>query len=136
MASSALILAQANPSLLNAFPGWKAPVHIKAQATMTGGGAVTMTAAQTTPGVVIARAIAGTYTLSFPPCRHIGGLHGHLSPASPTTPADVRDVRFLPASDAAAAAGTVAFSLTNTTNVITDPTAAATIDVDFWADLG
>jgi hypothetical protein len=137
MPSAAMIAAQAVPGLLNAFPGWKLPTHMRAVANIGAAGAATMDPALTTPGLVLTRAIAGTYQLTFPACKHVAEFVGNVAPATPSTAANHRTCHFLPASDAVANGGAQAFvTLDAATPSIADPNNGSVLDVSFWADLG
>ena len=135
--SASSILSQARPNLLNAFPGWRQPVHLRAQFT-TSGGVVTMVAAETTPGLVVTDTGTGVYALAFPPCRRIAAFLGNVSPATPAAGANFRQVVFDTANAAKAATGTITFRTieNDTATAAADPEDGSTTEVTFWADLG
>ena len=138
MASSATIIGQAVPILLNAFPGWRQPVHCRLKATIGSTGAVTAVAAKTTPGVTIVRDTTGIYTVSFPPCRDISDLSVNLLSVAPET-ADGASYATFDANEAEtlASLGQFLFQVRrcNDGNV-EDPPSGDVMDITFWADMG
>lgn len=138
MASAAAVIAQAVPHLQNAFPRWKAPIHMRAQFVVLAAGAQTMVAAETTPGLVVTEtATDGEYTLTFPPCRRVAEFVGNVSPLTPTAAASHRHVKFETANAAKAATGTITFrTLAANGGAIAAPADGGTVEISFWADLG
>jgi len=139
--SGPLIVSQATPSLLNAFPGWKLPTHCQLRALITGGGAtVTHDEARTTLGVRLAQNAGGLYNLSFTKCLRIGAMHGNCNPASGlSTPDNYRLPIFIwSPGDANAQAGLilVAFLSFAATPDDTAPVDNSQVSIDFWADFG
>jgi hypothetical protein len=137
--SASRILGQSVPCLLNAFPGWKQPTHLKMVATISSGVA-TMVADQTTPGVELAQIATGNYTLSFPACRKVGSFNGNVTPATATTVGNHRKVNFgyVGSADANATGGSIVVQTITfeATPAITAPNDGSRVDIDFWADLG
>lgn len=138
MVSSASILAAGNPSLLTAFPGWRAPTLLRAVFTTASSGVATMVAAETTPGVVATESgTDGAYSLTFPTCRRVGRFKGNVSPATPGTVGNHRHVRFDPAVAATAAAGSIVFrTIAIAGGSIVSPNDGSAVEISFWADLG
>ena len=150
MASATTILAQSIPCLLNAFPGWKQPVHVHIRATIGGSGVATVVSdgdattgdAGTTPGVSIARQAAGIYDVTFPPCRQAawGSLVGNVFTASGgfAVAAEYRPMA-VDKTDANTSAplGKLRVGFyTNAGGVPTELLTGAEIHLSFWADLG
>src|SRR5688572_30927630 len=129
MPSAPMIVAQAVPELRNAFPGWKLPTHLKAQATIGAVGAPTMVAEQTTPGVVITRTGAGVYSVAFPPCLHAAAFRGNVVPANATVVADHRLVTWSLAADALAKAGLAGFRTIDSVPAFVEPVSGSAIDI-------
>lgn len=135
--SASSILAQAVPNLLLAFPGWRAPTFLRAQFLTVAGGAQTMVAAETTPGLTVAETADGVYTLTFPACRRVGSFNGSVSPLTPGTATNHRVIRFEAANAAEAASGNIVCrSLDLATPGISRAAAGSTVEITFWADLG
>lgn len=134
--SATRILAQSNPALLCAFPGWKQPTHCRAVFTTSSSGVATMVAADTTPGVSVDEddSTDGLYTLTFPACRKAGAFNGQVNPATPGTASNHRHIKF----DAAAAgSGTCVFrSLAANGGALASPNDTSRVEIDFWLDLG
>lgn len=136
--SGARILANSVPCLLNAFAGWKQPVHVRAVATISGGVITMSTVDPTTPGVAITTAGSGVHALTFPACRRIGGAVGNVAPNTPGTPANFRQVVFAAQNPTAAEAGSLTFRTieNDTATAAADPENGSTIDISVWLDLG
>jgi hypothetical protein len=136
--SATRILAQSNPALLNAFPGWKQPTHCRLMADIGATGAVVARAASTTPGVSIVRDDVGQYTVSFPPCRDIAGIVVNLYSTAPET-ADGASYATIDANTAETLATLGQFKFhTRRANDGNneDPPSGDDMDITFWLDLG
>jgi hypothetical protein len=136
--SAARILAQSVGNLLNGFPGWRQPVHCRAQATVGATGAVTMVAAKTTPGLAITRSTTGVYDLTFPPCRDATAFVFNIRTAAPETASNIY-YAVIEEDDTVtlASLGTVRFrSVAADDGVDEDGEDGSRIDITFWADLG
>lgn len=151
MPSSASILAAGNPSLLAAFPGWKAPTFLNLRATIGASGVATVigTASAngdpgTTPGLGLARTAAGVYELTFPPCRSVAWstlkVNTKTDSAAGGTFAvtDVRQVaidRNTTNTNAGTGKGRLGF-FTNAGLVPAELEDGIEVILSFWADLG
>jgi hypothetical protein len=149
MASAASILAQAIPCLLNAFPGWKSPVHLHLRAAIGAAGAPTVVsvvdattgAAATTTGLSIARVSAGVYDVTFPPCRQfalgtLNGAAGSVSAGSFVT-ADPRVIAYdKSTTNTNAKTGKLRVVFANGTAINTELGNGQEVALSFWADLG
>lgn len=138
MAGAPTIIAQAVPCLLNAFPGWRLPTHIRAVATITTGVITMSTETPPTPGVLITTAGSGVFALTFPACKNIGAASGNVAPTTPGTPANFRQVVFAVQNPTAAGAGSLTFRTieNDTATSAADPENGSTIDINCWLDLG
>ena len=136
--SGARILANSVPCLLNAFAGWKQPVHVRAVATISGGVITMSTVDPTTPGVAITTAGSGVHALTFPACRRIGSAVGNVAPNTPGTIANARFIMFAPQNPTAAEAGSLTLRTVKADGVeaIADPENGSTMEVSVWLDLG
>ncbi len=138
MASAAKILGQSVPNLLNAFPGWRQPVHCRLVATVGASGAVTVVAASTTPGVSITRSTNGVYDISFPPCRDVAGFVFNIRTAAPETASTIY-YGVIENDDTVtlASLGTVRFrTVAADDGVDEDGEDGSRMDITFWADFG
>lgn len=138
MASAAKIIGQSVGNPLNAFPGWKQPVHCRLQATVGATGAVTVVAAKTTPGVSVARSSAGVYDISFPPCRDVSAFIFNIRTAAPETASNIY-YGVIEEDDAVtlASLGTVRFrTIAADDGVDEDGEDGSRMDITFWADFG
>lgn len=146
--SASSILSQGNPSLLSAFPGWKAPTYLHVRATIGATGAATVVAATdaagragTTPGLTITRVSAGVYDIVHPPCRSVAygtlaAAAGGSSAGSPQT-TDPRVVNYdKSTTNTNATTGKMRVIFANGTAVNTELANGSEINVSFWADLG
>ena len=132
--SAPRIMSQAVPHRGVSFPGWKYPVEIKAQATITGG-VITMVANETTVGCSITRSIAGTFALNFPAAKRVTRAVGNVAPATPGTPANNRLVAWAPQNVSAANVGSLVFRTPDlATPTLSDPENGSTIDVSALVD--
>lgn len=138
MASASTILAQSVPALMNAFAGWKAPIHVRVVATISGGVITLSTADPPTPGMTITTAGTGVFALTFPPCKRVGAAVGNVAPLTPGTAANFRQVVFAAQNPTAAAAGSLVFRTieNDTATAPLDPENGSTIDISCWLDLG
>lgn len=137
--SATRILAQGVPCLLNAFPGWKQPVHCRLVGTVAGGaGAVTANAPKTTPGIAITGGTSGVYKITFPACRDIADVNVRVySPNPQTAGARYHAVVDADTAETNATTGELAF----TTSPADDGAPEALpndniVDASFWLDLG
>lgn len=136
MAGATTILAQSTPSLLVGFPTWRTPVLLRAVFLTVAGGAQTMVAAETTPGLTVAETADGVYTLTFPACRRVGRFVGAVSPLTPATGTNHRVITFEAANAAEAASGTIVCrSIEVAGSGISRAAAGGTVEITFWADL-
>lgn len=146
--SASKVLSQGIPALLVCFPGWKQPCLLHLRATIAGGsGAATIVSVASASGqaassldFTINRQAAGTYDVTYNPCRQIaeGTLQVNVIPPVLATAADRR----VPAIDinttnTNAKTGKLRFNLVPPNSaVVTDPVAGSEIHLSFWADLG
>jgi hypothetical protein len=143
MAGAPTILAQAVPCLLNAFPGWKQPVHCRVNATIGASGAVTSVttgASRTTVelGITIVGADSGIYEISHPACRDSDAIHIDVWPDVVGTVTEGRKVN-IDQDNTVATAGTIRFNCAKfdgTENDAVSPVSGSQIRADFWLDLG
>jgi hypothetical protein len=137
--SATLILAQSVPCLLNAFPGWKQPVHCRLVADIGATGAPTARAGSTTPGVSIVRDTTAQYTVSFPACRDLAGINIDIRSVAPETEAAVgHPVVDANSAETGATIGQFKFHSLNSADGVddTDPADGDVMDITFWLDLG
>lgn len=78
------IIAAGLPAL-NAFAGWRRPVHCRLVADVGATGAVVARAAKTTVGVSIVRDTTGQYTVSFPACIDLASINVQIYSVAPET---------------------------------------------------
>lgn len=136
--SAPRILAQSVPCLLNAFPGWRQPVHLRLFADIGATGAVTAVAAKTTPGVTIVRDTTGEYTVSFPPCRDLAGINVQIYSTAPET-ADGASYATVDANtdETGGTIGQFKFHTRRANDGNNeDPPSGDDFDITFWADFG
>lgn len=141
--SATLILGQAVPCLLNAFPGWKQPVHCQLIATVGASGVATKVTTgleRTTPGLDIALegADSGIYNLTFPACRALGAVHIDVWPDAAATVTEGRKAN-VDQDNTSAASGNIRFHCATTDGTENDavsPVSGSQIRADFWLDLG
>lgn len=137
--SATLILAQAVPCLLNAFPGWKQPVHCRLVADIGASGEPTARAGSTTPGITIVRDTTAQYTVSFPACRDLAGINVQIYAVAPETDAAVSHAT-VDANEAEtlASLGQFKFHTRHDDDGLddADPTEGDVFDITFWLDLG
>jgi hypothetical protein len=137
--SATRILGQSVPCLLNAFPGWKQPVHCRLFANIGATGAPTAVAAKTTPGVTIVRDTTAQYTVSFPACRDIAQLSVVIYAVAPETDAAVSHATVdANTAETGATIGQFKFHTRHDDDGLddADPTEGDIMDITFWADLG
>jgi hypothetical protein len=137
--SATLILSQSVPCLLNAFPGWRQPVHCRLVADIGATGAPTARAGSTTPGVIIERDTTAQYTVSFPACRDLADINVGIYSTAPETQASV-GYAVVDANEAETLAtlGQFKFHVLNSEDGAddTDPADGDVMDITFWLDLG
>lgn len=139
MAGAPTILAQAVPCLLNAFPGWKQPTHVRLRATIAGGaGAPTAVAAQTTPGLTISGGTSGVYKILFPNCRNIADVNVQIySPTPETAAARYHAVVDADTAETNATTGELAFTTAPADDGVPEALPNSNIiEASFWLDLG
>ncbi len=139
--SASRILAQAVPCLLNSFPGWRQPVHVKLKAVMNGSAAWVVDEDETTPGLSVSGA-TGVYVVTFPAGKHIASVHADVWPAAPETDAQNRKVSVDPdsaetfANEAANPEGQITLYTQDLAGAETAPVENSELHVDFWVDYG
>lgn len=141
--SATLILAQSVPCLLNAFPGWKQPVHCRVNATIGASGAITNVttgASRSTVSldIAIVGSDSGIYEISHPACRDSDAIHIDVWPDAAATVTEGRKVN-IDQDNTSPAAGTIRFHCATTDGTENDavsPVAGSQIRADFWLDLG
>jgi hypothetical protein len=148
--SATRIIAQAVPSLLAAFPGWKLPTLLHLRFTVGATGAPTVQSSvsaagdpATTPGVSVTRQSAGVYNMTFPPCRQVawGSLTSvaksvsaagqTFATADPRVPMLDRNT-----TNTNATTGKARIVFANGTAVNTELGDGQEVALSFWADLG
>lgn len=133
--SAPRIIAQGVPNQIVSYPGWNLPTRVRVVADLAGG-AATLRAADSSPGVAISNGAGGVFDVTFPSCRRMADINPQVHSQTPGTAAN----RFF---------GVVDVSTTNTNpttgklRVVTASTAGAAIpndtqvfDLSFWADFG
>lgn len=140
MTSSAAILAQSVPCLLESRPGARQPTHMVVKLTIGASGAPTV-ATGTTPGVTVSQSSTdGIYTLTFPKGRDMWGLHIAVWPTAPETVTEGRKVNINP--DPAvtlASLGKIEFytaKYDGTEDADLPPVSGSEIHADWWMDFG
>lgn len=150
MASATALLAQSNPALLCAFPGWKQPTHVHLRATIGANGQPTVVSAAdattgdagTTLGVTITETAndSGIYDVVFPPCRQfaLGTAVIQVLPAVIGTIAQARHAQIdLTNANTSAKLGKLRFNtLDLATPTVVAPVSGSEVHLSFWADLG
>jgi hypothetical protein len=134
--SASRILGQSVPCLLNAFPGWKQPVHCRLFGTVSATPAVAADAANTTPGVAITGGTSGIYTVTFPACRNIAGINIQVYAPAPETPG-ASYTAGIDAAEIDATAGEFQFTTYARDNGDDEALPNGNVvDITFWLDLG
>lgn len=146
--SAAKILAQSNPALLIAFPGWRQPVLMHFRATIGASGAPTLATTASgngdppsTPDFTISRVSAAVYDITFAPCRSVAW--GTFNVVCKTTSsgsfasADPRSLALdKSTTNTNATTGKARFCLAQGTTLNTELGNGQEITGSFWADLG
>ena len=138
--SATRILAQSTPALLNAFPGWKQPVHNRVRATIGGGsGAATVDSAKTTPGCSVARVTTAQYRITFPACRDVADINIQIYQVAPETDANASSAHIdADTAETMASLGRIKFHTFHRDDGLDDAELANgdIIEATFWADMG